>query len=326
MYYIITAHGKYAEGCKSSCEMITGDTSAFVPVTFTEEMTKEELLKEKEGLEAEYKKFQQRGLKLDMSRGKPSQEQLDLSMGMMDVLTSGVDLTCDDGTDCRNYNAAMRIVSEHKNIQLVAGLSQQLLVLINSGEELADAIEQVGEIYGNTKVAKENKTVQAPKEPVEKNGIVNFRLDERLIHGQVATFWTRTLQADRIIVADDDVLKDEIGVSALKAAVPSGVHLSILSVDNAAARLNAGIYSGQRVFLIVNKTKTIRRMVESGLKVKEVNIGNMGEKEGRQRIKKSVYCTSEELADVEAVEKAGVTVFAQMVPNDEKKTFRSYLH
>ena len=43
-----------------------------------EEMTKEELLKEKEGLEAEYKKFQQRGLKLDMSRGKPSQEQLDL--------------------------------------------------------------------------------------------------------------------------------------------------------------------------------------------------------------------------------------------------------
>ena len=68
-----------------------------------EEMTKEELLKEKEGLEAEYKKFQQRGLKLDMSRGKPSQEQLDLSMGMMDVLTSSSDLVCEEGVDCRNY-------------------------------------------------------------------------------------------------------------------------------------------------------------------------------------------------------------------------------
>ena len=66
-------------------------------------MTKEELLAEKKSLEAEYKKFQQRGLKLDMSRGKPSQEQLDLSMGMMDVLASYVDLTCEDGTDCRNY-------------------------------------------------------------------------------------------------------------------------------------------------------------------------------------------------------------------------------
>lgn len=114
---------------------------------------------------------------------------------------------------------------------------------------------------------------------------MNFRLDERLIHGQVATFWTRTLQADRIIIADDEILKDEIGMSALKAAVPSGVHLSILTVDNAAVRLNAGIYSGQRVFLIVNKTKTIQRLVEKGLKVKEVNIGNMGEKEGRKRVK-----------------------------------------
>ena len=80
-----------------------------------EEMTKEELLKEKEGLEAEYKKFQQRGLKLDMSRGKPSQEQLDLSMGMMDVLNSGVDLTCDDGTDCRNYGV-LDGISEAKQL------------------------------------------------------------------------------------------------------------------------------------------------------------------------------------------------------------------
>ena len=68
-----------------------------------QEMSKEELLKEKQTLEAEYKKFQQRGLKLDMSRGKPSQEQLDISMGIMDVLASYVDLTCEDGTDCRNY-------------------------------------------------------------------------------------------------------------------------------------------------------------------------------------------------------------------------------
>lgn len=68
-----------------------------------QEMSREELVQEKEALEAAYKKYQQSGLKLDMSRGKPSQEQLDLSMGMMDVLNSESDLKCDDGTDCRNY-------------------------------------------------------------------------------------------------------------------------------------------------------------------------------------------------------------------------------
>jgi len=54
-------------------------------------------------LKAEYKKMQGRGLELNMSRGKPCTEQLDLSMGMMDVLSSGSDLRCEDGTDCRNY-------------------------------------------------------------------------------------------------------------------------------------------------------------------------------------------------------------------------------
>ena len=68
-----------------------------------QEMTREELLAEKAELEAVYKKYQAKDLHLDMSRGKPSQEQLDITMGMMDVLSSEADLTCEDGTDCRNY-------------------------------------------------------------------------------------------------------------------------------------------------------------------------------------------------------------------------------
>ena len=68
-----------------------------------QEMTMEELLAEKAILKEEYKKYQAKDLHLDMSRGKPCKEQLDLSMGMMDVLGSDADLTCDDGTDCRNY-------------------------------------------------------------------------------------------------------------------------------------------------------------------------------------------------------------------------------
>jgi len=67
------------------------------------EMTKEELQELRKQLHVQYKEFQGKDLRLDMSRGKPSTEQLDISMGMMDVLSSDVDLTCDDGTDCRNY-------------------------------------------------------------------------------------------------------------------------------------------------------------------------------------------------------------------------------
>ena len=67
------------------------------------DMSKEELLTLKEQLDKEYADIKAKGLALDMSRGKPSADQLNLSMGMMDTLTSGVDLTCEDGVDCRNY-------------------------------------------------------------------------------------------------------------------------------------------------------------------------------------------------------------------------------
>lgn len=67
------------------------------------ELTKEELQALKKELEAKYKEYQAKDLKLNMARGKPCVEQLNLSMGMMEVLHGDSDLTCDDGTDCRNY-------------------------------------------------------------------------------------------------------------------------------------------------------------------------------------------------------------------------------
>lgn len=66
-------------------------------------MSKDELTSLKTDLETKYREFQGMGLKLDMSRGKPSAKQLDISMGMMDVLNSEVSLQCEEGIDCRNY-------------------------------------------------------------------------------------------------------------------------------------------------------------------------------------------------------------------------------
>ncbi|MBO5040343.1 MAG: aminotransferase class I/II-fold pyridoxal phosphate-dependent enzyme [Clostridia bacterium] len=66
-------------------------------------MTKEELETLLLQLEADYRAFKAKELTLNMARGKPSVDQLDLSMGMMDILSSESDLTCEDGTDCRNY-------------------------------------------------------------------------------------------------------------------------------------------------------------------------------------------------------------------------------
>lgn len=72
-------------------------------MTAYKNLSREELLEIKKKLEKEFDKVRAQGLHLDMSRGKPSKAQLDLSMGMMDVLTSDTDLVCVEGVDCRNY-------------------------------------------------------------------------------------------------------------------------------------------------------------------------------------------------------------------------------
>ena len=85
------------------------------------EMSKEQLLHEKDMLEQKFKEVQDRNLKLDMSRGKPAAAQLNLSNGMMDVLNSTSDMVCESGVDCRNYGVMDGIPEARK---LLADMSE----------------------------------------------------------------------------------------------------------------------------------------------------------------------------------------------------------
>lgn len=98
-----------------------------------QEMSKEELLQEKEALEAEYEKIKGLGLALDMSRGKPGADQLDLSMPMMDVLTSESMLKSENGMDLRNYGVLDGIPEAKELISGMIGCrADQVMVYGNS--------------------------------------------------------------------------------------------------------------------------------------------------------------------------------------------------
>ena len=91
-------------------------------MTAYKDLSVEELLSLKSELEAKFAEIKAKNLKLDMSRGKPSKAQLDLSMGMMDVLNSEENLTCEEGVDCRNYgvldgiNEAKQLLSDMSEV------------------------------------------------------------------------------------------------------------------------------------------------------------------------------------------------------------------
>jgi len=102
-------------------------------MTAYKEMSREELQKEKAALEACFEEIKAKGLKLDMSRGKPSAAQLDLSKGMMDVLNSSSDLKGEEGIDCRNYGL-MDGIKEAKELfaEMAEVSSDEIIVYGNS--------------------------------------------------------------------------------------------------------------------------------------------------------------------------------------------------
>lgn len=101
------------------------------------EMTKDELLSLKDKLSAEYEEIRAKGLNLNMSRGKPSSEQLDLSMGMMDILSSNSNLVTADGTDCRNYGGLDGIPEAKELMASIMEVSpSNIMVLGNSSLNL----------------------------------------------------------------------------------------------------------------------------------------------------------------------------------------------
>lgn len=78
-------------------------------------------------------------------------------------------------------------------------------------------------------------------------GFVNIRIDDRLIHGQVATRWSTGLRATRIMVIDNDVANDDVQKSVLRMAAPSGISTSIITEEKAITNIKAGKYENQRV-------------------------------------------------------------------------------
>lgn len=157
-------------------------------------------------------------------------------------------------------------------------------------------------------------------------GIVHIRIDDRLIHGQVAAFWTNHFKATRIMVINDQVAADEMQKSVLRMVAPASIRTSIISKETAYKNIMAGKYEGQRVLVIMKNPKDVIDLIDMGLEIKEINVGNMAPKEGTKQIKKSVSVTEEDVNVFKELDKRGVEVTSIMVPDEAKSRIIDYIN
>lgn len=156
--------------------------------------------------------------------------------------------------------------------------------------------------------------------------IIGVRIDGRLIHGQVANLWVTKLSITRILVVDDEVAMNTVEKSGLKLATPAGVKLSVLPIEKAAENILAGKYDSQRLLIVAKKPDRLLKLVERGVLIKEVNVGNMSQTNETRSITKSINVVEKDIEDFKQLNVRGVHLTAQMVPSDKSEDFMSLLN
>ena len=157
-------------------------------------------------------------------------------------------------------------------------------------------------------------------------GVVAIRIDERLIHGQVATLWQGSWNCHRIMVVDEKSANDPMLKSILKIACPTGVRLSVLEPAVASANLQSGKYGKERITIVTKTPRCLLEIVKGGYQLEAaVTVGNMSNGPDKKRVTKTVCVTNQDIADFHELEKLGVKLVKQMVPSEAPSDFMPLL-
>jgi len=140
-----------------------------------------------------------------------------------------------------------------------------------------------------------------------------MRVDDRLIHGQVAATWTNNLEADCILVAKDNITPLE--VTACKISVPANVKLVIKNVEDSIAAINSGVTDKYKLFIVTDKVSAAYRLMKGCERVKELNLGRTVKRDGLVSLGTHVHVTAEEKAMLEELNREGYNVYLQTIPS-----------
>ncbi|MBU3133853.1 PTS N-acetylgalactosamine transporter subunit IIB [Clostridium gasigenes] len=148
--------------------------------------------------------------------------------------------------------------------------------------------------------------------------ILLTRIDNRLVHGQVGVTWTTALGANLLVVVDDIAAEDRIQQQLMTmTAESSGVGIRFFTIEKTIKVISKAA-PAQKIFLICKTPETVRKLVDGGILLEKVNVGNMHFSDGKRQITKKVFVDDKDLEDLKYIEGKGVEVYIQDTPGDIK--------
>ncbi|MFB5743454.1 PTS mannose transporter subunit IIAB [Cedecea sp. S5-13] len=236
------------------------------------------------------------------------------------------------------FNAASRIVVDKEHYEVVAGVNIPMLVetlmsrddnptfddlvahAVETGREGVKALKAKPVEKAAPAVAAAPKAA-APAKPMGPNDYMNIglaRIDDRLIHGQVATRWTKETNVTRIIVVSDEVAADTVRKTLLTQVAPPGVTAHVVDVAKMIRVYNNPKYAGDRVMLLFTNPTDVERIVEGGVKITSVNIGGMAFRQGKTQVNNAISVDEKDIEAFKKLNDRGIELEARKVSTDQK--------
>ncbi|ROP61890.1 PTS system D-mannose-specific IIA component (Man family) /PTS system D-mannose-specific IIB component (Man family) [Enterobacter sp. BIGb0383] len=237
------------------------------------------------------------------------------------------------------FNAASRIVVDKEHYEVVAGVNIPMLVETLMGrddnptfDELVAVAVETGREGVKALKAKPVEAVKAapapaapkaaaPAKPMGPNDYMVIglaRIDDRLIHGQVATRWTKETNVTRIIVVSDEVAADNVRKTLLTQVAPPGVTAHVVDVAKMVRVWNNPKYAGERIMLLFTNPTDVERLVEEGVNITTVNIGGMAYRQGKTQVNNAVSVDEKDIEAFKKLNERGIELEVRKVSNDPK--------
>lgn len=149
--------------------------------------------------------------------------------------------------------------------------------------------------------------------------ILETRIDNRLVHGQVGVTWVNHLGANLIVVANDEVSKDPVRQNLMDMVIPDTVGIRFFSIQKTIDIIHKASPK-QKIFLVVETPQDALKLIQGGVPIDKINIGNLHFSEGKKQISSTVFVDDDDLAALRALKDAGVKLEIRRVPSEHVET------
>ncbi len=148
-----------------------------------------------------------------------------------------------------------------------------------------------------------------------------IRIDDRRIHGQIVAAWVKSLSIKRIWIVDDGVAKDTFITNVMKMVAPPDTELTITGTDEVGRLLPELDGSDKNTLILVKYPKVAKLLFDSGVLLRELNVGGMGANAERRKLFKNISASEEERKTLIELKEEGVKVYFQVTPHEKQTVF-----